>query len=94
MIEASVLDVRPHPCQATSNPGCWAVQFSVTHKGRSRAFWRWHNVQIVAKHGVYQRPSNDRPSHDEILAIFWGNEFLDMHGFDFLSGLSPASEAP
>ena len=75
MIDARVLAMRPHPDQATNNPGCWAVQIRVSHAGESRTFWRWH--------GCTQR--NEKPSADEILAHFWRETFLELHGFNFES---------
>lgn len=87
MIEARVLDVRPHPDQAVHNPGCWAVQFEVSRNGRKRTFWRWHNVredrQLKGGGSIYVRPSNRMPTHDEILAHFWDDTFGGLHGFSF-----------
>lgn len=87
VIDARVLDVRPHPCQATNNPGCWAVQFEVSRAGRTRTFWRWHNVredrQLEGGGSIYVRPSNREPTHDEILAGFWNDTFANLHGFSF-----------
>lgn len=83
MIEAFVLDVQPHPDQAANNPGCWAVQIRVAHDGRNRSFWRWHNVREL-RSGRYVTPSNEKqPTHDEILAAFWGDTFAELHGFSF-----------
>ena len=83
MINARVLDIKPHPDQATCNPGCWAVKLRVTHKRRSRAFWRWFTVR-ERDDGRYVIPSNEKkPTHDEILAEFWEDTFADQHGFDF-----------
>ena len=83
MIEARVLDIKPHPDQATNNPGCWAVQLRVEHDGRSRSFWRWHNVREL-RDGCYVTPSNKKPpTHDKILAAFWEDTFAGLHGFAF-----------
>jgi hypothetical protein len=82
MIDVRVLDVRPHPDQATNNPGTWAVQLHVAHSGRSRSFWRWHTKREV-RGGCYVVPSAERPSADEILAAFWAETFGELHGFDF-----------
>ena len=89
MIEARVLDIQPHPDQATHNPGYWAVRIEVSHEGRRRTFWRWHTVREDRRiegssASVYVRPSNDkRPTHGEILARFWDDTFADLHGFAF-----------
>ena len=88
MIDARVLDVRPHPDQATTHPGCWAVQFEVTHDGVRRTFWRWHTVrqdrQLGGGGSIYVTPSNDKvPTSEEILAQFWGDTFGELHGFNF-----------
>ena len=39
MIDVRVLDVKPHPDQATNNPGCWAVRFEISYDGTTRTFW-------------------------------------------------------
>ena len=87
MIEARVLDIRPHPDQATHNPGYWAVRIEVTHKNGRRTFWRWYTVREDRPIGnggsVYVTPSNKKPTHDEILARFWDDTFADLHGFAF-----------
>lgn len=88
MIDARVLGFRPHPDQATTNPGCWAVQLEVTHDQIRRTFWRWHTVrqdrQLGGGGSIYVTPSNDRkPTHAEILAQFWTDTFGELHGFDF-----------
>jgi hypothetical protein len=84
MIDVRVLTVKPHPSQATNNPGCWAVQLHVSHAGHSRTFWRWHTVQKLDERCCHVTPSNDKePSHNEILARFWDNTFGEIHGFDF-----------
>lgn len=83
MIEAHVLAVKPHPDQAKNNPGCWAVQFRVSHGDVSRTFWRWYTVREMDKNHCYVTPSNQEPSHDEILAQFWGDLFAELHGFNF-----------
>lgn len=84
MIDVHVLDVRPHPDQATNNPGCWAVQLRVTRAGRSRTFWRWYTVREFSPAGRLIAPSSERkPSKDEILSDFWDDTFGELHGFDF-----------
>lgn len=83
MIDASVLAVKPHPDQATNNPGTWAVQFRVSHADKARTFWRWYTVRQTDANGAYVTPSNDKPSVDEILAGFWDDTFGELHGFDF-----------
>lgn len=84
-ILASVLDMKPHPDQATHNPGTWAVQFRVSHAGKARTFWRWHIVRRFNKNGALIEPDDQPPSVDEILARFWDDTFGDLHGFDFQS---------
>jgi hypothetical protein len=84
MIDVRVLGMQPHPDQATTHPGTWAVQFRADHAGRARTFWRWYTVRETDASGCYVTPSNDkRPAADEILADFWRDTFLDLHGFDF-----------
>lgn len=84
MITARVLAVRPHPDQATNNPGCWAVQLRVSLRKTKRTFWRWHTVRQLDDIGRYVRPSNDKkPTHREILDRFWDDTFGELHGFDF-----------
>lgn len=82
MIDAQVLDVKPHPDQATNNPGCWAVQLCVSHRGEVRTFWRWFNVREM-RNDIVVVPSSRKPSNDEILAQFWNDMFSNLHGFDF-----------
>ena len=84
MIDVSVLAVKPHPDQATNNPGTWAVQLHVTYKGRSRLFWRWYTVRQTDANGAYVTPPNEPPpTRDEILAEFWELTFGELNGFDF-----------
>lgn len=85
MIDVRVIDVQPHPDQATNNPGCWAVQFRVTHTGRSRTFWRWHTLRKLNANGAWVDPGNAPPSHEEILERFWNDTFGELHGFSFSS---------
>lgn len=83
VIGARVLAVKPHPDQATNNPGCWAVQLEVTHGRCKRSFWRWHNVREL-RGGCYVTPSNEKkPTHEEVLVEFWEDTFAGLHGFDF-----------
>ncbi len=82
MIDVRVLDVRPHPDQATNNPGCWAVRFEVSYDVTKRTFWRWHSVREL-KDGVYITPSNRKPTTDEIIEWFWNDTFSELHGFSF-----------
>lgn len=87
MIDVRVLALKPHPAQATNNPGWWAVQLHVSHAGQARSFWRWYLVHELDTRGCYVTPSNDKkPSHDEILARFWSDTFSELHGFDFRNG--------
>ena len=83
LISAQVLDVQPHPDQATNNPGCWAVKLQVLHIDKERTFWRWHNVRRLNKNGAYIDPGNQPPTQSEVLAQFWDDTFGEMHGFDF-----------
>jgi hypothetical protein len=82
VISARVLDIWPHPDQATNNPGCWAVQFEVSYDGTTRTFWRWHTVR--EGDGLGERLStNKQPTPNEILKRFWGDTFADLCGFSF-----------
>ncbi len=74
MIDAKVLDMKPHPDQATHNPGCWAVKLRVSHEGKARTFWRWFTVREDAKR---------KPTAHEVLERFWSDTFGELHGFDF-----------
>lgn len=73
MIDVAVLDVQPHPDQATTHPGTWAVQLRVSRAGKSRVFWRWRFTQ---KRSV-------KPSIEEIISWFWDDTFANLHGFNF-----------
>jgi hypothetical protein len=81
--EARVVTIKPHPDQATHNPGCWAVQFRVTRAEHTRTFWRWYTKRCLNQSGAYVTPNNDPPTADEVLVSFWDDEFGDLHGFDF-----------
>lgn len=88
MIEVRVLDIQPHPAQATHNPGGWAIKFEVAYDGTSRTFWRWHDVRELVGGstpdvGRYVTPSNKKPTADEIIKRFWDNTFAELHGFSF-----------
>jgi hypothetical protein len=92
MIEVRVLDIRPHPDQATNNPDCWAVKLWVSYDGRSCTFWRWLTTlttrELESKSapdgGLYIGPSNaKKPSASEIIARFWDDTFAELHGFSF-----------
>jgi hypothetical protein len=83
VIDVSVVEIRPHPDQATNNPGCWAVKLGVSYDGSKRTFWRWHTVREV-QDGRYVAASNEKkPTTDEILTWFWGDTFAELHGFSF-----------
>lgn len=86
MIDARVVAIEPHPDQATNNPGCWAIQLRVSHAGRTRTLWRWHNVRRFDASGALIDPDGAPPSRDEVLARFWDDTFGDLHGFDFQDG--------
>lgn len=84
MIDIQVLTVRPHPNQATSHPGYWAVQLCVRHAGHTRTFWRWFARHTLGPNGNYIPPSNEpSPKHAEIIERFWDDTFSELHGFDF-----------
>ena len=81
MIDVRVLDIRPHPDQATNNPGAWVVRFEVSYDGTKRTFWRWHCAYVI-RNG--QRiPINKKPRHEEIIERFWDDTFAELHGFSF-----------
>lgn len=82
MIEARVIDVKPHPDQATNNPGCWAVRFEVSYNGTKRSFWRWHTVRENDGRGV-RLSTNKKPTPGEIVQRFWRDTFCELHGFAF-----------
>jgi hypothetical protein len=83
LIEVRVLDMRPHPDQATNNPGCWAVQYEVSYDGQRRTFWRWHTVRTF-KHGQYVKTtSTDKPKAKDVIKRFWADTFAELHGFSF-----------
>jgi hypothetical protein len=84
-INGEVLAIEPHPDQATHNPGCWAVQFRVSHAGQTRTFWRWHNVRKFNANGAWIEPDNEPPSTDEIMKAFVDDTFNELHGFNFQS---------
>ena len=73
MIGVRVLDIQPHPDQATNNPGTWAIRYEVSYVGRKRTFWRWHTV----------RENNKKPMADVLVKHFWDDTFADLHGFAF-----------
>ena len=97
MIDVRVLDIQPHPNQATHNPGCWAVRYEVSYDDTKRTFWRWHNVKNLQTWddtrrewvpstdgtGVYVRPSDRVPTDEEIIKTFWDDTFAELHGFSF-----------
>lgn len=89
-IDVHVLDVKPHPDQATTHPGTWAVQYRADHAGHTHTFWRWYSVRETNKNGAYITPSNKKkPEAEEILADFWHGTFLELHGFDFQEHCHP-----
>ena len=84
MIDVKILTVKPHPDQATNNPGSWAVKYLVSRSGRRRTFWRWYTVREFTPNGRLIEPSSKRePSRDEILSDFWDDTFSELGGFDF-----------
>jgi hypothetical protein len=82
-LDVSVLSVRPHPDQASHNPGYWAVQFCVSRAGTTRTFWRWFYAGHRSESGSGVRPDAAPPTSDEILARFWDDTFAELHGFAF-----------
>jgi hypothetical protein len=81
MIDVRVLDIQPHPDQATNNPGTWAVRYEVAYDGTKRTFWRWHTA-FAMRNG--QRIYTDKkPKHEEIIKRFWDDTFGELHGFSF-----------
>jgi hypothetical protein len=85
MIDVRVLAMRPHPDQATHNPGCWAIQYGVRYEGTSRKFWRWFTVRKLNENGALVEPDDQPPSADEVIEEFWNDTFGNLHGFDFES---------
>jgi hypothetical protein len=75
-IAVRILDVRPHPDQATCNPDDWAIQFEVTYDGTKRTFWRWYTARA-------RLSINKQPTPGEIIRRFWGDMFAELHGFAF-----------
>jgi hypothetical protein len=73
MIDVRVLDIQPHPDQATNNPGCWAVRFEVSCDRTTRTFWRWHT----------ERKSDKKPKAGDLVKRFWDDTFGELHGFSF-----------
>jgi hypothetical protein len=83
MITVKVIDVKPHPDQATNNPGCWAVQLRISREGhKPRTFWRWHTVRENDGRGI-RLSSNKQPTPGEIVTRFWDDTFAELHGFNF-----------
>jgi len=81
MIDVRVLDVRPHPDQATNNPGCWGIQLAVTHDGTTRTFWRWHSTYELRD--GRRIPTDQKPRIADIIKRFWDDTFAELHGFSF-----------
>ena len=83
-IDVCVIDVKPHPAQATHNPGCWAVRFEVSYDDHKRTFWRWYTVRTLSANKTYVRTtSTDKPRSEDIIRQFWSDTFADLHGFNF-----------
>ena len=80
-MDVRILDMQPHPDQATNNPGCWAVQIEVCYDGQRRAFWRWHTERNYVR-GRYVT-STEKPKDSVVLKRFWDNTFAELHGFSF-----------
>ena len=83
MIDVRVIEVKPHPDQATNNPGCWAVQLEVSHSGRRRAFWRWYTERNYVHGRFVASMSKTKPKAGDILQRFWDDTFAELHGFAF-----------
>jgi hypothetical protein len=77
MIDVHVLDIQPHPDQATNNPGWWATRLAVSYSGQRRTFWRWYHDPSTSK---------EKPLTDDILRRFWDAVFADLNGFSFDKG--------
>jgi hypothetical protein len=82
VIDVRVLDIQPHPDQATNNPGCWAVRFEVSYNGTKRSSWRWHTVRATDGR-VVRLSTNKNPTPGEIVERFWTDTFAELHGFAF-----------
>ena len=80
-IDARILDMQPHPDQATNNPGCWAVQIEVCYDKRRRTFWRWYAERNYVD-GCYVT-SETMPKACDVLKRFWDDTFAELHGFSF-----------
>lgn len=85
MIDVRILDIQPHPDQATHNPNDWAVQLQISYEGQKRTFWRWHTVRDFDGSGI-RLSTNRQPTPHEILKRFWDNTFEKLHGFSFDKG--------
>jgi len=84
MIEVRVLQIEPHPDQATNNPGSWAVQYEVSYDGTKRTFWRWHTVRASYRCGQHRdEVFKKKPSKETIVKHFWDDTFAELHGFSF-----------
>lgn len=84
-IDARILDIQPHPDQATNNPSCWAVRFEISYDDDTRTFWRWHSAYKMK--GGQRIYTDEKPRAMDILKRFWDDTFGDLHGFNFLDGL-------
>ncbi|HSX23107.1 MAG TPA: hypothetical protein VLE97_10060 [Gaiellaceae bacterium] len=82
MINVRVLNIQPHPDQATNNPDDWAVQFQVSYDGKKRTFWRWHTARELDGYGI-RSSTNKKPTPREILKRYWDDAFAELHGFSF-----------
>lgn len=85
MIDARVLNIQPHPDQATHNPGCWVVQFEVTYDGTRRTFWRYYTDRKL-HHGMTHAERNPKPTTEYFLRRFWDDTFAELHGLSFNKG--------
>jgi hypothetical protein len=82
VIHVRLLDVQPHPDQATNNPDDWAVRLEVSYDGTKRTLWRWHTARELDGDGI-RRSTNRQPTPGEILKRFWDDTFAELHGFSF-----------
>ena len=80
-MDARILDMQPHPDQATNNPGCWAVQIEVCYDGQRRAFWRWHTERNYVDDRYVT--SKTKPKASDVIKRFWDDTFAELHGFSF-----------
>lgn len=82
MIDVRILDIQPHPDQATNNPDDWAVRLEVSYDGKTRTLWRWYTARELDGRGI-RLPTNKKPTPSEVLKRFWDDTVADLHNFSF-----------